>query len=340
MDQAATSRLLIGRRWPRQPTTGHQPEVGLPALSVNGSAGVTSNASSIAPEGWKEHNTIGNLYCHRLARAESRGQSRPVGITKVEPHGDIVRLTFSTTRRRANVEHCIGQKFPVTAREELNADSGWPRRKVDARSPDRHVWWSYGLPECPDRHETAPARFGAGAKCRLTRLPCWNDWSVRWRRLRRVWHWQNRAESVGRHLASQLRDVEGSTTSTSERTWTGSDGNGTALDLTTAPHTTKSGRRSTPIPDCLPGDTRFRCRATPDELEETIWSNRRQRAAVTAGFYHRAFQYQLTRNLGDRFRSRLCALRHRPTDSRLFGGGARASCCNLNPAKLTVPPDP
>jgi hypothetical protein len=267
-----------------------------------------------------------------------------------------VRLTFLNNAQGVPTSSTVSvRNSPVTAREELNADLGmfaqdkWTRDRLTVTFGGR-----YDYLNAQTAHETAPAgRFvPAREAAAITCLPCWNDWSVRVGGAYDVFGTGKTAlkASVGKYLASQLLAIaEGSNPirSTSEtRTWTDLDGNGTALDLTTgAAQYNEIGPKINANFGLPAGATRFDASAPrPTNWEESISVQQEilPRVAVTAGFYHRAFQnISVTRNLAiDSVLDYAPYTFTGPTDSRLPGGGAESiTLYNLNPAKLTVPPD-
>src|SRR5262249_18437177 len=244
---------------------------------------------------------------------------------------------------------------PVTAREELNADLGmyaqdkWTRDRMTLTFGAR-----YDYLNAQTAHETAPAgRFVPAREAdAITCLPCWKDWSVRVGGAYDLFGTGKTAlkASVGKYLASQLLAIaEGSNPirSTSEtRTWTDLDGNGTALDLNTgAAQYEEIGPKINPNFGLPAGATRFDANTPrPTNWEETISVQQEilPQVAVTAGYYHPAFQnISLTRNTAiDSVADYAPYTITGPTDSRLpNGGGELITMYNLNPVKLLVPTD-
>jgi hypothetical protein len=354
----ATSRLLIEAGQSVGSSTYHweyQPDVGiLQVAKLNSSTGVTSNASSTAPveEFNTSYNTIANMSYVTGSHAAKFGMSLTTGWdhTKVEPHGDIVRLRFINVAGVPTASAIDVRNSPVTAREELNADLGlfaqdkWTRDRLTMTVGAR-----YDYLNAQTAHETAPAgrfvpaREAAAIPC----LPCWKDWSIRAGGAYDLFGTGKTAlkASVGKYLASQLLAIaEGSNPirSTSEtRTWTDLDGNGTALDLTTgAAQYAEIGPKINANFGLPAGATRFDATTPrPTNWEETVSVQQEilPRVAVTAGFYHRAFQnISVTRNMAiDSVADYAPYKITGPSDSRLPGGGGEIiTMYNLNPAKL------
>ena len=360
----ATSRLLLEVGQSMAASTYHweyQPEVGiLQVPKLNSSTGVTTNASSTAPveEFNQSYNTIANLSYVTGSHASKVGMSLTTGWdhTKVEPHGDIVRLRFLNNAQGVPTSNGIDvRNSPVTAREELNADLGlfaqdkWTRNRLTLTVGGR-----YDYLNAQTAHETAPAgrfvpaREAAAIPC----VPCWNDWSVRVGGAYDLFGTGKTAVkgSVGKYLASQLLAIAENVNpirSTAEtRTWNDLDGNGTALDLTTGAAQYAEIGPKVNVNFGLPaGSTRFDTNMPrPTNWEETVSVQQEilPRVAVTAGFYHRQFQnIQVTRNLAiDSVADYAPYTVKGPADSRFPSGGNEAiTMYNLNPAKQTVPPD-
>jgi len=360
----ATSRLLIEAGQSVASSTYHweyQPDVGiLQVAKRNTSTGITSNASSTAPveEFNTSYNTIANLSYVTGSHAAKFGMSLTTGWdhTKVEPHGDIVRVTFLNNAQGVPMASSIDvRNSPVTAREELNADLGlfaqdkWTRNRLTMTVGARFDYLN-----AQTAHETAPAgrfvpaREAAAIPC----LPCWKDWSVRAGGVYDLFGTGKTAlkASVGKYLSSQLLAIaEGSNpirSASETRTWTDLDGNGTALDLTTgAAQYNEIGPKINPNFGLPAGATRFDpTTPRPTNWEETVSVQQEilPRVAVTAGYYHRSFEnLSLTRNnafdiVADYAPYKIVG----PTDSRLpNGGGEVITMYNLNPAKLLVPTD-
>jgi hypothetical protein len=359
----ATSRILLEAGQSMAASTYHweyQPEVPIFEVSkLNGSTGITTNASSIAPveEFNQSYNTIGNMSYVTGSHAVKVGVSLTTGWdhTKVEPHGDIVRLTFLNNPQGVPTASTVTvRNSPVTAREELNADLGlfaqdkWTRDRMTLTFGAR-----YDYLNAQTAHETAPAgRFVPAREAdAIPCLPCWNDWSVRVGGAYDLFGTGKTAlkASVGKYLASQLLAIaEGSNPirSISEtRTWTDLDGNGSALDAQGNAQYNEIGPKINPNFGLPAGATRFDSSTPrPTNWEETISVQQeiRPQVAITAGFYHRAFQnISVTRNnaidsVADYAPYNIIG----PSDSRLPNGGAEViTMYNLNPAKLLVPTD-
>src|SRR5262249_38968873 len=357
----ATSRLLIaaGKAMAASPYHWeYQPEVGiLQVAKRNSSTGVTSIASSTAPveEFNNSFNTIANVSYVTGTHAVKVGMSLTTGWdhTKVEPHGDIVRVTFLNNAQGIPTANSLDvRNSPVTAREELNADLGlfaqdkWTKNRLTLTFGGR-----YDYLNAQTAHETAPAgRFvPAREAAAITCVPCWNNWSVRVGGAYDLFGTGKTAlkASVGKYLASQLLAIAENVNpirSTSEtRTWTDLDGNGTALDLTTgAAQYEEIGPKINPNFGLPAGSTRFDVNTPrPTNWEETVSVQQEimPRVAITAGFYHREFQnLAITRNLAiDSVADYAPYKITGPTDSRLpNGGGEIITMYNLNPLKLAV----
>src|SRR5262245_22921752 len=339
----------------------YQPEVGLlEAPTTNGSTGVTSNASATAPveEFNQSYNTIANMSYVTGTHAVKVGMSLTTGWdhTKVEPHGDIVRLTFLNNAQGVPTPNTLTvRNSPVTAREELNADLGffaqdkWTKNRMTLTFGGR-----YDYLNAQTADETAPAgRFVPAREAKaITCLPCWNSWSVRVGGAYDLFGTGKTAikGSVGKYLASQLLAIAEGTNpirSTSEtRTWNDLDGNGTALDMKTGAAQYEEIGPKVNVNFGLPaGSTRFDpATPRPTNWEETISVQQEilPRIAITAGFYHREFQnIAITRNLAiDSVADYAKYTITGPRDARLpNGGGEVITMYNLNPAKATVPPD-
>jgi hypothetical protein len=356
--RTATSRLLIEAGQSMAASTYHweyQPEVGIFEVAKrNASTGVTSNASSIAPvENFNQsYNSVGNLSYVTGSHAFKFGATlvRGNGRTKVEPHGDIVVLNFLTPTSGT----VTLRNSPVTARERLNADFGlfaqdkWTMRRLTITPGFRFDYLNASLPD-----QTAPAgrfvpeRSAPSTPC----LPCWKDWSVRLGGSYDLFGNGKTAlkASVGKYLASMaLGRAESANPIRSDsdtRTWNDLDRNGTALDANGNAQYNEIGVSSN-VNFGLPiGSTRFdQNTPRPTNWEETVsvqhevWPG----VAVTAGYYHRAFQnISLTRNLALSSTADYTVYTvNAPRDSRLpNGGGEVITRYNLLPSKLTTPPD-
>jgi len=358
--RTATSRLLVEVGQSMAASTYHweyQPEVGIYEVAkLNAVTNVTSNASSTAPvENFNQsYSTMANLSYVTGSHAFKGGMNfaRGNGRTRVEPHGDIVRLTFLTPTSGT----VAIRNSPVTARERLKGDLGfylqdkWTLNRLTITPGVRFDYLNAGLPaQTAPAGRFVPARSAPATSC----LPCWNDWSLR---LGGSYDLFGNAKtalkaSVGKYLASMaLGRAEGSNPIRSDsdtRTWNDLDGNGTALDLRTgAAQYNEIAPVGTNINFGLPiGATRFdQTTPRPTNWEETVsvqhelWSG----VAVTAGYYHRSFQNQtITRNLAisevnDYTPFTIVA----PKDSRLPNGGGEAiRRYNLLASKQLTPPD-
>ena len=355
--RTATSRLLVEAGQSVAASTYHweyQPEVGIFEVAKrNQSTGVTSNASSTAPvENFNQSfNTIANMSYVTGSHAFKTGVNLTTGYshTKVEPHGDIVRVSFVNVAGVPVANSIDVRNSPVTAREELHADLGlyaqdkWTRDRLTVTAGARFDYLNAGTAdETAPAGRFVPARSAAAIPC----LPCWKDWSIRLAGAYDLFGNGKTAlkASVGKYLASQaLGRAEGSNPirSTSEnRTWTDFDGNGTALDAAGNAQYNEIGPKINANFGLPAGSTRFDpTTPRPTNWEETVSVVQEvlPRVAVTAGYYHRDFQNQsLTRNaaldlVADYTPYKITA----PLDSRLPGGGGEViTMYNLNPLKL------
>jgi hypothetical protein len=357
--RTATSRLLIEAGQSMAASTYHweyQPEVGIYEVAkLNATSGVTSNASATAPvENFNQsYNTVANVSYVTGSHALKGGMNltRGNGRTRVEPHGDIVRLTFLTpTSGTVTIRNS-----PVTARERLNADLGfylqdkWTLNRLTVTPGVRFDYLNASLPaQTAPAGRFVPARSAPATSC----LPCWKDWSIRLGGSYDLFGNGKTAlkASVGKYLASQtLGRAEASNPIRSDsdmRTWIDLDGNGTALDKNGNAQYNEIAPVGTNVNFGLPiGSTRFDpTTPRPTNWEETVsvvhevWSG----MAVTAGFYHRSFQDQsITRNLAiDSVKDYTTFSIVGPKDARLpNGGGEVIAQYNLNPAKQLTPPD-
>ena len=355
----ATSRLLLEAGQSVAASTYHweyQPEVGLLEVpKFNQSTQFTSNASSTAPveEFNQSYNTIANFSYVTGSHAAKVGVNLTTGWdhTKVEPHGDIVRVIYLNNAQGVPVSNSVTvRNSPVTAREELNADLGlfaqdkWTRDRLTLTFGAR-----YDYLNAQTAHETAPAgRFvPAREAAAITCLPCWNDWSVRVGGAYDLFGTGKTAikGSVGKYLGSQLLAIAENTNpirSASEtRTWNDLDGNGTAIDLKTgAAQYEEIGPKINANFGLPAGATRFDATTPrPSNWEETVSVQQEilPRVAVTGGFYHREFQnIALTRNVAIDSSADYATYKITgPSDNRLPNGGGEAiTMYNLNPLKL------
>lgn len=360
--RTATSRLLIEAGQSMAASTYHweyQPEVGLYEVAkLNAATGVTSNASATAPvENFNQsYSSMANVSYVTGSHAFKVGASltRGNGRTKVEPHGDIVRLTFQTPTSGS----ITIRNSPVTARERLNADFGlfaqdkWTMGRLTVTPGVRFDYLNASLPD-----QTAPAgRFVPARSAPATPcLPCWKDWSLRLGGSYDLFGNGKTAlkASVGKYLASMaLGRAEGSNPIRSDsdtRTWNDLDRNGTALDSNGNAQYNEIAPVGTNVNFGLPiGATRFdQNTPRPTNWEETVSLQHEllPGVAVTAGYYHRHFQNLTipnpTRNLAISETADYTAYTITgPRDSRLpNGGGEVITRYNLNPAKQLTPPD-
>jgi hypothetical protein len=356
--RTATSRLLVEAGQSMAASTYHweyQPEVGIFEVAKrNLSTGITSNASSTAPvENFNQSfNTIGNVSYVTGSHAFKTGVSLTSGYsrTKVEPHGDIVRVTFLNNAAGVPTASTIDvRNSPVTAREELHADLGmyaqdkWTRDRLTITAGARFDYLNAGTAdETAPAGRFVPARSAAAIPC----LPCWKDWSIRLGGAYDLFGTGKTAlkVSVGKYLASQaLGRAESANpirSASETRTWTDRDGNGTALDAFGNAQYDEIGPKINANFGLPAGATRFDATTPrPTNWEETVSVVQEvlPRVAVTAGFYRRDFQNQsLSRNLSldpvaDYTPYKVTA----PLDSRLPGGGGEViTMYNLNPLKL------
>jgi hypothetical protein len=334
----------------------YQPEVGIYEVAkTNASTGVTSNASATAPvENFNQsYHTIANVSYVTGSHAFKTGVNltRGNGRTKVEPHGDIVRLTFQTqTSGTVTIRNS-----PVTARERLNADVGfygqdkWTLNRLTITPGVRFDYLNASLPaQTAPAGRFVPARSAPATPC----LPCWKDWSLRLGGSYDVFGNGKTAlkASVGKYLASMaLGRAEGSNPIRSDsdnRTWNDLDRNGSALDANGNAQYSEIAPVGTNVNFGPPiGATRFdQTTPRPANWEQTVsvqqevWPG----VAVTGGYYHRSFQNQtITRNLAiDAQRDYTPYMITAPRDPRLpNGGGEVITRYNLNPAKQLTPPD-
>jgi hypothetical protein len=317
--RTATSRLLIEAGQSMAASTYHweyQPEVGLfEVAKTNNSTGVTTNASATAPvENFNQSfNTIANVSYVTGSHSMKAGMNltKGWGRTRVEPHGDIVRLTFLNNAAGVPQASSVTiRNSPVTAREELHADFGiyaqdkWAIRRLTVTAGGRFDRLDAGTPDQtapPGRF--VPVRSAAAIPC----LPCWNDWSLRLSGAYDVFGDGKTAikASAGKYLASMtLGRAEGSNPIRSQsetRSWTDRDGNGTALDRNGNAQYDEIGPAINANFGLPNGATRFDpTTPRPTNWEETVSVQQEimSGVSVTAGFYHRSFQnLNITRNL-------------------------------------------
>jgi hypothetical protein len=358
--RTATSRLLLEVGQSVGASTYHweyQPEVGIFEVAKrNQTTGITTNASSTAPvENFNNsYNTVANLSYVTGSHTFKTGINVVTGYsrTKVEPHGDIVRLNFLNNAAGVPQSSTIEvRNSPVTAREELHPDLGiyaqdkWTRERLTLTFGGRFDYLNAGTP-----HQTAPAgrfvpeRESDPIEC----VPCWKDWSVRLGGAYDLFGNGKTAlkASVGKYLVSQALGIAQAVNpirSASEvRTWNDLDHNGTALDANGAAQYEEIGPKVNANFGLPAGASRF----DPDTPRPTNWETTVSVVqemlpglAVTGGYYHRAFQnISLTRNAALDLSSDYTPYTFTvPVDSRLpSGGGEVITAYNLLPAKNGV----
>jgi Carboxypeptidase regulatory-like domain len=355
--RTATSRLLIEAGQSVGASTYHweyQPENGpFDVAHRNQSTGVTTVASSTAPvENFNNsYNTVANVSYITGSHALKTGVNFTTGYsrTKVEPHGDMVRLNFLNNASGQPVASSVEvRNSPVTAREELKADLGmyvqdkWTRNRLTVTAGGRFDYLNAGV-----AHETAsagrfvPARESDAIPC----VPCWRDWSIRFGGSYDLFGNGKTAlkTSVGKYLASEAlsraQAVNPIRSVSETRTWTDLDGNGSALDAAGNAQYAEIGPKINANFGLPIGSTRF----DPDTPRTTNWEETVSvvhelvpGVAVTGGYYHRSFQdLSLTRNVAidpdlDYTPYTFVA----PSDPRLPNGGAeRITAYNLLPVK-------
>ena len=356
--RTATSRLLIEAGQSMAASTYHweyQPEVGIFEIpKTNGSTGVTTNASATAPvENFNQSfNTVANVSYVTGSHSIRTGMNLTTGSgrTRVEPHGDIVRLTFLNNAAGVPTASSVTiRNSPVTAREELQADLGmyaqdkWALKRLTITAGGRFDYLNAAVPDqTAPAGRFVPARSAAAVPC----LPCWKDWSLRLSGAYDLFGSGKTAikASVGKYLASlTLARAEGSNpirSASETRSWADRDGNGTALDKNGNAQYDEIGPAISSNFGIPAGATRFdQNTPRPTNWEETVslqqevWSG----ISVTGGFYHREFQnLNITRNLAvtpvaDYTVYNVVA----PLDARLPGGGGEViPRFNLVTAKL------
>jgi hypothetical protein len=355
--RTATSRLLVEAGQSVQASTYHweyQPEVGIYDVAKrNQSTGVTSNASSTAPvENFNNsYSTMANVSYVTGSHAFKTGVNLMAGYsrTKVEPHGDIVRLNFVNQGGITRASTIDIRNSPVTARENLNADLGiyaqdkWTRDRLTVTAGAR---FDYLNASTPDQTAPAgrfvPARSAAAIPC----LPCWKDWSIRLGTAYDLFGNGKTAlkASLGKYLAGQSlgrAEAANPIRSASEtRTWVDLDGNGTALDANGHAQYNEIGPSPSTNFGLPAGATRFdqeTPRPTNWETTVSVVQEVYSGVAVTAGYYHREFQnLTLTRNLAvDPVADYTPYTIVAPIDPRLpNGGGERITMYNLNANKF------
>ena len=356
--RTATSRLLLEVGQSMQASTYHweyQPEVGIfEVAKTNASINLTSNASPTAPvenfnNSWS---TVANVSYVTGSHALKTGISLVTGYgrTKVEPHGDIVRLTFLNNAQGIPTASSVTiRNSPVTAREELHPDLGmfvqdkWTIKRLTVTSGGRFDYLNAGVPDqSAPAGRFVPAREAAAISC----LPCWKDWSVRLAGAYDLFGNGKTAlkASIGKYLASMtLGRAEGSNPirSTSEtRSWTDRDGNGTALNTDGSAQYSEIGPAINVNFGLPAGGTRL----DPDTPRPTNWETSVSLQhellpgfSVTGGYYHRGFQnISLTRNLlADPDLHYTPFTITAPLDARLPGGGGEViTQYNLLPSRL------
>jgi hypothetical protein len=356
--RTATSRLLIEAGQSMAASTYHweyQPEVGIfEVAKTNSSTGLTTNASATAPvENFNQSfNTIANVSYVTGSHSLKTGMNltRGSGRTRVEPHGDIVRLTFLNNAAGVPGASSVTiRNSPVTGRERLNADFGmfaqdkWSVKRLTVTAGGRFDYLNAGTPDqTAPAGRFVPARSAAAVPC----LPCWKDWSVRLSGAYDLFGDGRTAikASVGKYLASMsLGRAEGSNPIRSQsetRSWTDRDGNGTALDANGNAQYDEIGDAINANFGLPSGSTRFdQTTPRPTNWEQTISVQQELMAgvSVTGGFYHRSFYDQnITRNLAVDATTDYTLYNIRaPLDPRLpNGGGELIGRYNLVPVKL------
>src|SRR5262245_11780146 len=339
-----TARLLVEAGQSVAASTYHweyQPEVGIFEVATRSPQGVTSKASSIAPVENFNHsfNTVGSMSYVTGSHALKTGVTLTTGYsrTKVEPHGDIVLLTYINNPVTGIPQSSTisVRNSPVTAREELHADLGlyaqdrWTKDRLTLTFGARYDHLNAGTPA-----QKAPAgRFVPERSANaITCLPCWNDWAIRVGGSYDLFGTGKTAikASTGKYLVSQLLNIAQSVnpirSALDTRTWTDLDGNGSALDSGGNAQYNEIGVSGNRSFGTLGGATRFDPTAPrPSNWEESIQIQQEivPRVAVTAGYYHRSFQNQsLTVNaLVDINTDYTQYTIKGPVDPRLPGGG-------------------
>ncbi len=356
--RTATSRLLLEVGQSMQASTYHweyQPEVGIFEVAKrNASTGVTSNASSTAPvenfnNSWS---TVANVSYVTGSHAIKTGMSLVTGYgrTRVEPHGDMVRLTFLNNAQGVPTSSSVDiRNSPVTAREELHPDLGlfvqdkWTVKRLTMTAGGRFDYLNAGTPDqSAPAGRFVPARQAASIPC----LPCWSDWSVRLAGAYDLFGNGKTAlkASVGKYLASMtLGRAEGSNPIRSQsetRSWTDLDRNGSALAADGSAQYNEIGPTSNVNFGLPNGATRFdpaTPRPTNWETTVSVQHELMPGFSLTGGYYHRDFQnISITKNLAvDPIFDYTPFTIVGPRDPRLpNGGGELITQWNLLPGKL------
>jgi hypothetical protein len=303
------------------------------------------------------YNSVLNLSYVTGSHAIKTGAAFTTGYshTKVEPHGDIVRLNFINVAGVPTSSSIEVRNSPVTSREDLGADLGvfvqdkWTMNRLTLTPGFRIDYLNASIPS-----ETAPAgRFVPARESQpISCVPCWTDWAVRFGSSYDVFGNGKTAlkASFGKYMVSQALAIAQSANpirSASEtRTWTDRDGNGSALDAAGNAQYDEIGPKINANFGLPAGASRFdpeTPRATNWEESVSVVHEILPRVAVTAGFYHRSFQNLSTTASGGTF-IRNVAINSTtdytpytftgPSDARLPNGGAeRITMFNLLAAK-------
>jgi hypothetical protein len=337
----------------------YQPEVGpFEVANINASTGITSKATAIAPVRNLNHsyNTVANLSYVTGSHAFKTGinYTGGRGRTTVEPHGDIVALTFANIGGVTRGTNVTVRNSPVTGRERLNADIGvyaqdkWTINRLTVTPGFRFDYLNASVPaQTAPAGRFVPARQAPAISC----LPCWSDWSVRVGAAYDLFGNGKTAikASVGRYLSSQVLGIAESVNpirSRSEtRTWTDLDGNGSALDANGNAQYNEIGASPVGNFGVPAGATRL----DPDTPRPSNWEETVSVVqevipgfAVTVGYFHRHFQnLSITRNLAvnpllDYTPFTIVG----PTNANLANnGGELITLYTLNQNKFGVPAD-